>query len=204
VLTCIGDEAPFTLKTSRDGNTLADRAARLVLRDRGEGREVAFDASSGSEERQYCSPGFNLPVASMSRSLYGTYPEYHTSLDDKAFVSFAAMAESLECLLQIVHALETNQVWKNTVMFGEPQLGTRNLYPNRSADMLPSGVFRDIKWLLNLADGTRDLLAVAERSGKTVAGLAEAAELLAAAGLIAPAGGHERTRGRDRDGRQLA
>jgi aminopeptidase-like protein len=184
VLSCIGDPGNFTFISSRRDNSLADRAARLVLRDHGPYECRPFDAGSGSEERQYCSPGFNLPVALMMRTPAGEYPEYHTSLDNKDFISFAALEESVHVCSKIVDALEANVVWRNMQPYCEPQLGRRGLYPRRSADQTPQGLFRSIKWLLNLADGEHDLLAVAERSGKPVQDLIKAAECLSEAGLL--------------------
>ncbi|HIO70208.1 MAG TPA: DUF4910 domain-containing protein, partial [Nitrospirales bacterium] len=101
-ITCVGDAGNFTYKTSRNGNTLADRAARLVLRDLGPHTIIAFNPYEGSDEQQYCSPGFDLPVGSLMRTTYDAYPEYHTSLDNKQFISFEAMAGSLEAYEKII------------------------------------------------------------------------------------------------------
>lgn len=182
MVTCVGDRGPFTLKLSRRADTLADRAARIVLRDTGEHTVTPFDPANGSDERQYCSPGFDLPVASVMRTMYSRYPEYHTSLDNRDLISFSALAESIAVYRRLALALELNVHWRNTVAFGEPQLGKRGLYPGTSTKA-PLAVAPTM-WVLNLADGDHDLLAMAQRSGLPLADLAEAAEKLAAAGLL--------------------
>lgn len=182
VMTCLGDPGSFTLKTSRRGDTLADRAARAVLRDLGGFSELPFDPGNGSDERQYCSPGFNLPVASVMRTMYSLFPEYHTSLDDKDFVSFDAMAASVDAYERIVKAIEGNEVWRSTSPNGEPQLGKRGLYPGTSTKA-PLDV-KPTMWMVNFADGDHDVLAIAERSGLSVESLLDAAHKLAAAGLL--------------------
>ena len=87
-----------------------------------------FNPAIGSDERQYCSPGFDLPIGSLMRTMYTEYPEYHTSLDNKKFIDFSAMSESVDAYFDIVKLLELNCIWKNTVMYGEPQLGRRGFF----------------------------------------------------------------------------
>jgi aminopeptidase-like protein len=186
VLTCLGDPGRFTLKTSRRGDTLADRAAAVVLRDRPH-TVLGFDPGNGSDERQYCSPGFDLPVASVMRTMYSLYPEYHTSLDDERYISYDAMAEGVDVYAAIVRALEANRVWVSQAPYGEPQLGKRGLYPGTSTKA-PLAV-KPTMWVVNLADGRHDLLAMAERSGQSIDDLADAATKLADAGLLKPAAG---------------
>lgn len=184
IVTCVGDRGSFTYKQSRSAGSLADRAATLVLRDRGPHTVIAFDPADGGDERQYGSPGFDLPVGSLMRTPLGRYPEYHTSLDNRDFIDFDAMLESVTVYTDIVTALESNHVWRNVAPFGEPQLGRRGLYPTLGAGPALEGQRRAMMWLLNLADGTRDLLAIAERSGQPVHLLAEAAATLHAGGLL--------------------
>ena len=185
-ITCVGDAGNFTYKMSRRGNTLADRAAMLVLRDL-DHEIIPFDPYEGSDERQYCSPGFDLPFGSLMRSRYLHYPEYHTSLDNKDFIDFGAMIDSIDAYAAIAAALEGNVTWCNTVQYGEPQLGPRGLYSSLGGvkDVEERG--RAMMWLLNLADGTRDLFAIAERSGQDVALLTSLAEELSAKGLLVKA-----------------
>lgn len=185
VLTCIGDAGHFTYRSSRRADTLADRAAKLVLRDLGAHEVLAFDPYEGSDEKQFCSPGFDLPVGSVMRTRNYHYPEYHTSLDNKALVSFPAMRASVDVLARMSGALEANTVWTNTVKFGEPQLGKHGLYSSLGGDRDQKESTRAMLWVLNLADGTRDLFAVAEQSGLPLDLVAAAASELAKAGLLA-------------------
>ena len=166
VVTCAGDPAAFTYKRSRRGDSLADRAAENVLARRfsGDSRIVDF-FPSGSDERQYCSPGFDLPVGSIMRSMYGTFEEYHTSLDNRDFISFEAIQESVDVYYEVCRSLDVNVKYRNLVMHGEPQLGKRGLYPTIGAPREHEESIRAMMWLLNQADGNHDLLAVAERSG---------------------------------------
>lgn len=163
VVTCAGDDAPFTYKRSRRGDSLADRAALHVLAALKDARVRDF-FPEGSDERQYCSPGFNLPVGSLMRSVYGTYPEYHTSLDNRDFVSFTAMQGSVNVYERILRALDLNKTYRNLSPFGEPNLGKRGLYPSRGTAQPKERVSATL-WLLNLSDGEHDLLRIAELSG---------------------------------------
>lgn len=183
VVTCIGDPGNFTYKRSRRETSLADRAAEHTLKHSRTSYKTLDFSPLGSDERQYCSPGFNLPIGSLMRSMYGTYPEYHTSLDNKTFISFEAMAESVEMYLKIVKTLEANRIYKNLFPYGEPQLGKRGLYETLGRNTIPelsSAVF----WLLNYADGEHDLLWIAEKSGYGIELLDKAAQACLEAGII--------------------
>ncbi len=129
-MTCLADPGNFHYKRSRRGSTLADRAALAVLKHLGRHTVLDFDPSAGSDERQYCSPGYDLPVGSLMRTPYGRYPEYHTSLDNKSFIDFSSLRASVEAYVAIVKKIESTALLKNTVMRGEPQLGRRGLYPS--------------------------------------------------------------------------
>jgi aminopeptidase-like protein len=189
VMTCLGDRGQFTYKLSRRGDSLADRAARIVLRDNAEHAIVPF-IPRGSDEKQYCSPGFNLPVGSLMRTRYGHYPEYHTSLDNKTFISFDALAGSVDTYFSIVKALEANLVWESRVQHCTPQLGPRGLFPSVShASVAKSRVSLEEKltamlWFLNLADGQHDLLDIADISGCRLDLLTEVVQKVLATGLI--------------------
>ncbi len=139
----------------------------------------------GYDERQYCSPGFDLPVGSLTRTPWGRYPEYHTSADDLALVRPEALAGSLALYLEVAALLEANRRYRNLEPYGEPQLGRRGLYTATGG----GGEGRErqlaLLWVLNLADGDHDLLAIAERSGLPFARVEAAARALAAAGLLA-------------------
>jgi len=183
-VTCVGDAGDFTFKLSRRGDTLADRAARIVLRDLGPHKIVPFDPYVGSDERQYCSPGFNFPVGSLMRTGYLGYEGYHTSLDNKNFISFEALCGSIEAYRKIAAAIEANYNWTNTVQYCEPQLGSRGLYTSIGGQTAVEDRGRAMMWMLNLADGSRDLLTVAEQSLQPIETLASVAEDLAEAGLL--------------------
>ena len=183
VLTCIGDAGAFTYKRSRQRTSLADRAAEHVLKHLDKPSKVIDFSPLGSDERQYCSPGFNLPIGSLMRSMYGTFPEYHTSLDNREFISFEAMAESVEVYFKIMLALENNLIYNNLFPYGEPQLGKRGLYETIGRNTIPelsSAVF----WLLNFADGEHDLLSICEKSGFNIELLGQAARACLQNGLL--------------------
>lgn len=184
VMTCLGDSGKFTYKSSREENTLADRAAKIVLRDIGDYRHFSFDPTDGSDERQYCSPGFNFPVGSLMRTMYGHYPEYHTSLDNKEYISFDAMAQAVDVYFSLVKVLEANEVWINNNPYCEPQLGKRGLYRSVSSKDILADKVRAVLWLLNQADGTQDLISIAEKSKHKISSLIEAAQELSKQGLI--------------------
>jgi len=188
VLTCVGDSgAPdrqFTYKRSRRQDSAADKAALHVLR-RELGvpfQEVPFMPDNGSDERQYCSPGFDLPVGSLMRTMYGEYPQYHTSLDDRSLVTPEALLGTVDAYERIARLLDANVRYRNLSPYGEPQLGRRNLYATtgQHADASTSAML----WLLNLSDGTHDLLSIAEHSGHAFPTIAAAAERALAAGLL--------------------
>lgn len=164
VVTCVGVGERFTLKRSRLGDSLADRAALHVLNELPEQPNVVRFFPSGSDERQYCSPGFNLPVASVMRSMYGCYPEYHTSLDDLDLISAAALRESIDVYERILSTIDANTCYLSRSPLCEPQLSPRGLYGTLGTR--ESTVFTDaLLWLLNYADGEHDLLSVADMSG---------------------------------------
>ena len=184
VVTCAGDDAPFTYKRSRRGDTLADRAALHVLGRLPDTRVRAF-FPQGSDERQYGSPGFNLPVGSIMRSVYGTYPEYHTSLDNRDFISFRALQGSVDVYERVLGALEQNSRFRNLAPYGEPNLGKRGLYPERGTERPEERVAATL-WVLNYSDGLHDLLQIAELSGLELGVLADAARACVGAGLLEP------------------
>ena len=183
VLTCCGDDAPFTYKRSRQNGSLADRAAEQVLRELDTDYRILPFAPLGSDERQYGSPGFKLPVGSLMRSQYGTYPEYHTSLDDKSFISFTALQKTVDAYEQIVLALERNQNYRNLKPYGEVRLDKHGLYNSLGHSKIPE-LTKAALWLLNYADGEHDLLEIARLSGLAVAALNEVAQKCLELGVI--------------------
>jgi aminopeptidase-like protein len=180
VLTCVGDAGGFHYKKSRRGNAVIDRAAALVLRHSAEPSEVLDFSPYGYDERQYCSPGFNLPVGCLMRSVWGTFPEYHTSADNLDFLKPDKMAGSLQTCAAIMDVLEKDQRYRNLAPYGEPQLGPRGLYASENAENLAR------LWVLNLSDGEHSLLDIAARSGLEFGQVWKAAMLLLEHGLLAP------------------
>ena len=185
VATCVGDPGPFTYKRSRRGNAEIDRAVAAVLGN--EGRLEDF-SPLGTDERQFCSPGFDLPVGVLSRTAPDRFAEYHSSADDLDFVRPDALGESFERYLDVIEVLERNRAYRNLSPKGEPQLGKRGLYRS-----VGGGSFTEapLLWVLNLSDSSNDLLAVAERSGIPFGEVADAADALFEAGLLSPAEGAE-------------
>lgn len=180
VLACAGDPGGLTYKRSRRGDAGVDRAAAHVVAARG-GTVVDF-TPFGYDERQFCSPGFDLPVGLLTRTPNGAFPEYHTSADDPGFVTAEALADTFTAVREIVEVLEENRTYVNLSPYGEPQLGRRGLYGTPGLDQMA------ILWVLNLSDGTHDLLAIAQRSAIPFAAVAQAARALAAAALIKEVG----------------
>ena len=189
VVTCVGDSGALTYKRSRRGDTVADRAAAHVLSHYGgiQSKAVDFFPNDGGDERQYCSPGFNLPVGSLTRTMYSQYPEYHTSLDNKDFISFESMCQTVDIYYQIMMTLELNRSFQNLMPFGEPQLGKRGLISTLGGRGR-SGAEETaaIRWLLNYSDGEHDLLQISERSGVPMVLLSDVAQRCVDAGLLAP------------------
>jgi aminopeptidase-like protein len=185
VLSGIGDAGGFHYKKSRRGNAEIDRAAASVLRDCGESFEILDFSPYGYDERQYCSPGFNLPVGCLMRSVWGTFPEYHTSADNLDFIQPASLARSLHACVAIVDVLENNRRYVNQNPYCEPQLGKRNLYRSTGGDSIGTEINARL-WVLSLSDGDHSLLDIAERSKMPFFTISEAARLLCEAGLLSP------------------
>jgi len=182
VLTCVGDGGAFHYKKSRRGNTEVDRAVAHVLRVRGAAHEILEFSPYGYDERQFCSPGFNLPVGCLMRSMWGQFPEYHTSADDLEFVTPKALQESFETCRAVLDVLEGNHTYQRSDPYCEPALGRRGLY--RSSGRQPGVENLARLWVLNLADGAHSLLDIAERSGLSFSAIYEAAAELARHGLL--------------------
>jgi aminopeptidase-like protein len=185
VLTCIGDRGIFHYKKSRRGDAEIDRAAAHILRHCGEAAEVLEFSPYGYDERQYCSPGFNLAVGCLMRSVWGTFPEYHTSADNLDFIQPASLAGSLRVCVAIVSVLEENRRYVNQNPYCEPQLGKRNLYRSTGGESIGTDINARL-WVLNFSDGKHSLLEIAERSDIPFWTISEAARVLSQAGLLSP------------------
>ena len=185
VLTGLGDRGAVTYKRSRRGAADIDRAAEHVLATSGDPYAVVDFSPYGYDERQYCSPGFDLPVGRFGRSPHGEYPEYHTSADDLGFVDPDALADSFTKLVAIIDVLERDGTYRNLSPKGEPQLGRRGLYRAVGGDVDARSTEMAFLWVLNLSDGTMSLLDIARRSGLAFDAVHRAAELLEAHELLA-------------------
>ena len=185
VLAGLGDAGPLHYKRSRRGNAVIDRAAAHVLAHTQPHGELMDFTPYGYDERQYCSPGFDLPVGCLSRSPWGTYAEYHTSADNLDFVRAASLADSLAAALAIFDVLEHDDTLVNQNPKGEPQLGRRGLYGAIGGSTDPRNDEMALLWVLNLSDGRHSLLDIAERARLPFAVIRRAATLLGAHGLLA-------------------
>jgi len=181
VLACVGDRAPLTYKRSRRGDALIDRAAAYVLRRNG---NLADFVPWGWDERQFNSPGFDLPIGSLCRSREGEFEEYHSSADDVELVRPEQLAAALDTVLEILDVVDTDRRYLNLAPKGEPQLGKRGLYPKMGGPAAEEEQLAML-WVLNQSDGGRSLLDVAERSGIPFATISAAAARLREAGLLA-------------------
>jgi len=184
VVTCVGDSGPFHYKKSRQGNAEIDRAVTYSLQHGNKPFEILDFSPYGYDERQYCSPGFNLPVGCLTRTLHGRYPEYHTSADNLEFIRSEHLGSSFELYLRVLSILEANRCYLNKFPKTEPQLGKRGLY--RHLGGLADAGKREMAmlWLLNFSDGTHSILDIAERSGVPFDTLCQTARLLVEHGLL--------------------
>ena len=178
----LGDGGPLTYKRSRRGDRVTDRAAQQVLpRISPSARLVDFEPY-GYDERQFCSPGFDLPVGRLTRSPNGKYPEYHTSADNLELLKPECLAESIRALAAMIAVLDANRALRNLSPKGEPRLGKRGLYGSMGGGA-PGEFEHALLWVLSFSDGEHDLLAIAERSGLDFGLIARAAAALEDAGL---------------------
>ena len=184
VVTGLGDGAPLTYKRSRAGDRLIDRAASAVLAHH-DASLVDF-SPYGYDERQFCSPGFDLGVGRLSRRVHGEYPEYHTSNDNLEFVTGASVADAVAVVLEILDLIDRNERVVSRRQFGEPQLGRRGLYSSTGGAIDSRSIETAYLWVLNLADGNHDLIDMATRSGLSPDAIVEAVRRLVAAELLDP------------------
>lgn len=184
VLSCLGDPGNSTYKKSRRGDAEIDRAVLHVLQHAGTNYQVIDFSPYGYDERQYCSPGFNLPVGCLMRTPNSQFPEYHTSADNLAFIQPWALQDSFTKCLGILSVLEHNKTYLNQNPKCEPQLGKRGLY-RAVGGATGTGINEmAMLWTLNLSDGSHSLLDIATRSGCQFDAIKQAADALEAQGLL--------------------
>ena len=183
VLTSVGDRADLTYKRSRRGDTVTDRAVLLALRDSKRPLRIEPWSPYGYDERQFCSPGFDLAVGCLMRSVHGTFPEYHTSNDNLEFVDPDKLADSVEFVLSVIDIFENNHTYVNQSPKCEPQLGKRGLYRATGAVGLGDENLAML-WMLSLSDGRHSVLDIAEKSEMPFPLLHSAATALASADLL--------------------
>jgi aminopeptidase-like protein len=171
-------------KKSRRGDAEIDRAVEYVLKHSGSPYEVSDFSPYGYDERQFCSPGFNLPMGSLTRTPWGRYPEYHTSADDLGLVQPEFLADSFKTYVSVLGILEDNRRYLNQNPKCEPQLGKRGLYRQLGGNIENKEAELAMLWILNLSDGRCSLLEIAERANIGFERIAEAAALLRDHGLL--------------------
>jgi aminopeptidase-like protein len=183
-LTCIGDNLGYSMLSSRNGNTFADRVAQHVLSNLQPTYKKYSYLDRGSDERQYCSPGVDLPLVSIMRSKYGEYPEYHTSLDNLDFISPKGLFGGYEVVQKCIECIEANDIYQLNVIC-EPQLDKRGLYPTLSTKT-SRFIVRNTMNYLTYCDGTMDLIAIADKIGVPAWALFDLISNLKANKLISP------------------
>jgi aminopeptidase-like protein len=183
VLAGLGDPGSLTYKKSRSGSEI-DRVVSHVLKNSGNDYAVLEFRPDGYDERQYCSPGFDLPVGRLTRTPDGEYPEYHTSADNLDFVRLESLSDSLKAVLATLDILDQNRSFINPHPWCEPPLGRHGLYhsPGFEADLRPDPLA--VRWVLNLSDGKHSLFEISERSGLSFEAVLEASEVLSAHSLL--------------------
>ena len=181
-ISCVGDDRAYSYVASRYGDTLADKAAKNVLSFHVPDYKAYSFLQRGSDERQYCAPGIDLPVCAICRSKYGEYPEYHTSLDNLSLISETGLSGALEVYWKCLMGLEHNYYYRITCLC-EPRLGKRGLYPTLSR----KGSYHDIQAMTNFiayADGSNDLFDISNMIHVPTDSLIKIADTLQAAGLL--------------------
>ncbi len=184
VLTGVGDAGNITYKKSRQGNAEIDRAMAHVLKHSGVTYTIIDFFPYGYDERQYCSPGFDLPVGCFMRTPHGQYPEYHSSADDLDFVKADSLVQSYARCLEVFELLEENRTYLNQNPKCEPQLGRRGLYRAVAGQQEKQWTELALFWVLNASDGHHTLLDIAERADLPFSKIRSAAEALLEVGLL--------------------
>jgi aminopeptidase-like protein len=184
VLTLLGDDGKFNYKKSRRANTEIDRIVQRVLKNEKDDFGIIEFYPYGYDERQFCSPGINLPVGRLSRTPHGEFPEYHTSADNLEFVKQSKLIESFQLLISIFNELERAEKYLNLNPYCEPQLGKRGLFKAIGGHSQAKDFQMALLWMLNMSDGEHSLTDIAEQSGLGIDILHEAAIALLDANLL--------------------
>jgi aminopeptidase-like protein len=184
VAACVGDSGELTYKKSRCADAEIDRAVCHVLKHSGQEYEVLDFSPYGYDERQYCSPAFNLSVGSLTRTPHGRFPQYHTSADNLDFVRPESLADSFSKYVSVLHVLEKNKTYLNQNPKCEPQLGKRGLYREMGGRANAELEELALLWVLNLSDGNHSLLDISERARLAFDVIDRAADRLLEHGLI--------------------
>ena len=191
VLSCVGDGGGPTYKRSRRGNAEIDRAMAHVLRHSGHEPTILDFSPYGYDERQYCSPGFDLSVGLFQRSKFGAFPEYHTSADNLDLIAPPHLESSYRMIAGLIAVLEGNLTFRNTSPKGEPQLGRRGLYDAIGGDKDLAASIMAMLWVLNLSDGRDTLLDIAERADLPFTAVRDTAAVLLQHRLLQRGSSHE-------------
>jgi len=184
VVACVGDSGNFTYKKTRRGSAEIDKVVIYALKNSAKDFNVIDFFPYGYDERQYCSPGFNLPVGCLMRTPHGEYPEYHTSADNLEFVKPENLGKSLALYLDVLNILEHNKKYMNQNPMCEPQLGRRGLYQHIGGHADSKKFQLALLWTLNLSDGRNSLLEISEQSGLEFSLISEAADILVEKDLL--------------------
>jgi len=187
-VSCIGDAGDFTYKRSRRGDAGVDRAMEVVLRDSGTPHRLLPWEPWGGDERQFCAPGFDLPVGTLMRTPHGEFEGYHTSADSLDRIRPESLEQAVDTCLELVDVLDSNRYCLNRSPFGEPQLGRRGLYRSAGGAVSTPDLEPALLWVLNQSDGSSTLLDIAGRSGLRYDLVRRAADSLEQAGLLEAVG----------------
>jgi aminopeptidase-like protein len=184
VISMVGDGGGPTYKKSRRGNAKIDLAVAHTIRHSGLTPTILDFSPYGYDERQYCSPGFNLPVGLFQRSKFGEIPQYHTSADNLDFIAPEHLSASYRMITETLNIMENDAVCRNTMPKCEPQLGRRGLYGMVGGDKNAAAANMAMLWILNLSDGMHSLLDSAERASLPFAVIQKTAQVLQQQGLL--------------------
>jgi len=184
VLSLLGDNGPFHYKKSRRGDTLIDTIVETYFEHSSAASELLPFSPYGYDERQFCSPGFNLPVGRLTRAVHGEFPEYHTSADNLTFINQTKLNESFEVIKELIVMAENDKTYYNTNPKGEPQLGRRGLFKTIGGQRNTKNFQMALLWVLNLSDGENSLIDISKKSGLDFSSINEATQSLLAVNLL--------------------